>query len=287
MTIAGPTLVARVASCDRPRGADLGARVRGGRRLATGRSHRLAAGDVVEIPGDPAPGSAPGGRCLPRRSRAAIDVPVVLGSRSTCLAGGFGGLDGRPLRAGDEIVAPPRRSAGPDGPTAGARLARPGRRRRRRVVARPRRRARPRPPRPRRPGSGSRRPPSIAWRVGAAADRVGVRLIGDPLPAGHRWRDDDARRPWGAIQVPPDGLPIVLGADHQATGGYRVVGVVITADRPVLGQLRPGARSGSSPTDRAAAIEALRGAGGGARAPAPRPSATRPAWDALIDAAGG
>jgi antagonist of KipI len=47
---------------------------------------------------------------------------------------------------------------------------------------------------------------------------------------------------WGAIQVPADGLPIALLADHQTIGGYPVLAVVATADRPALGQLRPGDR---------------------------------------------
>jgi antagonist of KipI len=53
-----------------------------------------------------------------------------------------------------------------------------------------------------------------------------------------RARDD--RRAAGAIQVPPDGRPIVLLADAQPTGGYPVPAVVIRADLPVLGQLAPG-----------------------------------------------
>jgi allophanate hydrolase subunit 2 len=44
---------------------------------------------------------------------------------------------------------------------------------------------------------------------------------------------------WGAIQVPPDGQPIVLGVDHQTTGGYPILGTVCSVDLPRLGQLRP------------------------------------------------
>jgi allophanate hydrolase subunit 2 len=92
--------------------------------------------------------------------------------------------------------------------------------------------------------------------------------------------------PWGAIQVPPDGRPIVLGADHQTTGGYRVVGVVISADLPLLGQLRPGAPVRLVATDRAAALVALetRRAALLAGAAALRDAA---GWDALIESAGG
>jgi allophanate hydrolase subunit 2 len=85
---------------------------------------------------------------------------------------------------------------------------------------------------------------------------------------------------------PGSDWPIVLGADHQTTGGYRVVAVVISADLPLLGQLRPGAPVRLVATDRGAALVAL-----GARrsallagAAALRDSAD---WDALIESAGG
>jgi allophanate hydrolase subunit 2 len=44
----------------------------------------------------------------------------------------------------------------------------------------------------------------------------------------------------GTIQLPPGGLPVVLGVDHQTTGGYPVLGVVIEADLPILAQMVPG-----------------------------------------------
>ena len=45
----------------------------------------------------------------------------------------------------------------------------------------------------------------------------------------------------GAIQLPPDGCPMILMNDHQTTGGYPIVAYVATVDLPMLGQLRPGA----------------------------------------------
>ena len=44
----------------------------------------------------------------------------------------------------------------------------------------------------------------------------------------------------GAIQLPPDGHPIILGPDHATLGGYPIVGVVIGADLAILGRLSPG-----------------------------------------------
>ncbi|XBB68438.1 biotin-dependent carboxyltransferase family protein [Nocardioides sp. WV_118_6] len=79
------------------------------------------------------------------------------------------------------------------------------------------------------------------WRVGAASDRVGLRLDGAPLtPVTERGElpSEDALR--GAVQVPPGGGPVVFGPDHPVTGGYPVVGVVVDADTDRLAQLRPG-----------------------------------------------
>jgi biotin-dependent carboxylase-like uncharacterized protein len=80
-----------------------------------------------------------------------------------------------------------------------------------------------------------------AWAVSERSDRVGVRLTGTALE--HRWPgrqlpSEGAVR--GAIQVPPDGQPVILGADHPVTGGYPVIGVVTDADTDRLAQLRPG-----------------------------------------------
>jgi len=79
------------------------------------------------------------------------------------------------------------------------------------------------------------------WTVGEASDRVGLRLQGAPLARA----DDELPSEGmvlGAIQVPPDGQPVVLLADHGPTGGYPVVGVVHADDLWQLAQLRPGQR---------------------------------------------
>lgn len=70
------------------------------------------------------------------------------------------------------------------------------------------------------------------WRVGEG-DRIGLRLEGEPLPAGEGRGASTPMVP-GAIQLPPDGRPIVLGPDHPLTGGYPVVAVVVQADLGAL-----------------------------------------------------
>ena len=79
------------------------------------------------------------------------------------------------------------------------------------------------------------------WVASDHSDRVGMRLIGRPLH--HRFPDrqlpsEGAVR--GAIQVPPNGLPVVLGPDHPVTGGYPVIGVVADRDIDRVAQVRPG-----------------------------------------------
>ena len=73
---------------------------------------------------------------------------------------------------------------------------------------------------------------SQPWRVGEG-DRIGLRLEGEPLPAGEGRGASTPMVP-GAIQLPPDGRPIVLGPDHPLTGGYPVVAVVVQADLGAL-----------------------------------------------------
>ena len=79
------------------------------------------------------------------------------------------------------------------------------------------------------------------WQVTNRSDRVGIRLVGMPLE--YRYGDrqlpsEGATR--GAIQVPPNGFPVILGPDHPVTGGYPVIGVVIDADIDRIAQVRPG-----------------------------------------------
>ncbi|HEV7421747.1 MAG TPA: 5-oxoprolinase/urea amidolyase family protein [Mycobacterium sp.] len=79
------------------------------------------------------------------------------------------------------------------------------------------------------------------WVATDRSDRVGMRLAGRPLQ--HRWPDrqlpsEGATR--GAIQVPPNGLPVILGPDHPVTGGYPVIGVVADDDIDKVAQIRPG-----------------------------------------------
>ncbi|AHC23649.1 MULTISPECIES: 5-oxoprolinase/urea amidolyase family protein [Mycobacteriaceae] len=79
------------------------------------------------------------------------------------------------------------------------------------------------------------------WLVTNRSDRVGMRLAGMPLEHSRPDRQlpsEGATR--GAIQIPPNGFPVILGPDHPVTGGYPVIGVVTDEDIDKLGQVRPG-----------------------------------------------
>lgn len=157
-----------------------------------------------------------------------VSVPHVLGSASTCLVGGFGGIEGRPLRAGD-VVAPrdPERLSGGAWHGAPALLGRELR-----VV--------------RGPHADRLGEPLLGallageWTISARGDRQGIVLDGPPLVVPPAPPMLSQGMLWGAIQVPPDGRPICLLADHNTVGGYPVAAVVIGADLPLLGQLGPG-----------------------------------------------
>lgn len=161
-----------------------------------------------------------------------FDVPEVMGSRSTYVRGGFGGHRGRPLSEGDEL--PLRMAEAPD---------RPERMLPRAVLERPR---------VIRVTLGPQddhfTPDAIAalgeseYAVSRATDRMGMRLDGPALAHRDRYNIvSDGIAP-GAIQVPGDGMPIILLADRQTTGGYTKIATVISCDLPGLGRLRPGDR---------------------------------------------
>ncbi|HVZ94617.1 MAG TPA: hypothetical protein VG797_08910, partial [Phycisphaerales bacterium] len=84
-----------------------------------------------------------------------------------------------------------------------------------------------------------------AFAVSSKSDRSGVRLEGEPIRAGGKATGNGGAMisegmVRGAVQVPPNGLPIVLGADYPTTGGYPVIACVASVDFPALGQARPG-----------------------------------------------
>lgn len=250
-TLLGPRLRALGPVVVAVAGADLEAQVEEtGERLAPGTALSLQPGSTLALPGPAIRGvrayvAVDGG----------IDVPSVLGSGATLVGAGLGGIEGRALRAGDLIRAarpalvPRHEAAHRPGATAVSRSAE-GSPTVLRVTAGPH--------------SAGPGDPCLAalagteWTVSPRSDRMGVRFDGPPLPG--TWSAELATigvLP-GAVQVPPDGLPIALLVDAQPTGGYQVPAVVIYADLPSLGQVGPGDAVRFVPVSPVAARAALR-----------------------------
>jgi KipI family sensor histidine kinase inhibitor len=161
-----------------------------------------------------------------------VDVPEVLGSRATDLASGFGGLEGRALRAGDRLGTgasrgdPGREGGAPRGDAAGRRPATL------RVVLGPQD--------DHFTAESVERFLAGQYAVTAASDRIGCRLDGPPLEHARGGEIPSDGMVPGSVQVPPDGRPIVAMADGPTTGGYPKVATVIGADLPQLAQVVAG-----------------------------------------------
>jgi antagonist of KipI len=233
ITLAGPRLRATEKCLVAVTGADLGLRVNGW-DLPAWKAVFVRQGWTIES----RRGAA---RCAPVGCRAVlavaggIDVAPVMDSRSTYLSGGFGGFEGRALRRGDLVpVGPvgfhlPERAGRTfphhlipscsDAPTI-------------RVVLGPQ--------------DDYFTDEGIAtflsgeYEVSSASDRMGCRLQGPQIVHKDATGIISDGIPLGAVQVPPDGQPIVMLADRQTTGGYPKIATVISADIPLLAQCVPG-----------------------------------------------
>ena len=97
------------------------------------------------------------------------------------------------------------------------------------------------------------------FRVESASDRMGTRLSG-PRIAAREGEILTCGVVAGAVQIPSGGAPIVLLAEHQATGGYPVIATGISADIGLVAQRLPGEVLRFARVERALAVEALRGA---------------------------
>lgn len=172
-----------------------------------------------------------------------IDVPLVLGSRSTYMLGGLGGFEGRRLQAGDVLPVGTPPAQGIEGVTVPDELLIPLEKTvTLRVLS----------------GLYVHRltPDSAAqfftdtWHVGTEADRIGYRLKGG-MPLAYHPRTPpfgagsdpsnivDACYPIGSVQVPGGLEPIILLRDAVSGGGYMTLGTVISADLDRVGQLQP------------------------------------------------
>jgi biotin-dependent carboxylase-like uncharacterized protein len=227
-TLAGPRLKFGGAAAVALTGAPVRARV-GDRPVAMNEMFAVDAGDELRV------GNADSGLRTYLALAGGIDVPAVLGSAATDVLTGLGPA---PLARGDVLRLGPRtlggggRTVRPPAPTAPPSLELPKSVVLRLVVG---------------PRSDWFSDESVKrlfhapFTVDQASNRVGLRLCGPALERAAR--GDELRSEGlvpGAIQVPSDGQPILLLADHPTTGGYPVVAVLCSDDLPLAGQLRPG-----------------------------------------------
>lgn len=208
----------------------------GGEPLPRDRAVRLGAGETIRFGG-----SRAGWRAW-LAVAGGVDVPLVLGSRSTYRRAGFGGFHGRPLQAGDELrvgemsewalrlLKQPARastwSVRPETlgqpPAAGTVRALPG------------------PEWEWFTPEARRAFFSADWLVTKDADRMGVRLAGPDLPRAKTREMISEGVNEGVVQVPEGGAPIVLLASRQTVGGYPRLAAVAAVDIGRLAQLAPG-----------------------------------------------
>jgi biotin-dependent carboxylase-like uncharacterized protein len=181
------------------------------------RAYQCKQGDVLSID------AITSGRFLYLAFAGGLDLPVVMGSRSTYVPGGFGGVEGRRLRKGDTLKSisssrvrhhvadplpaglHPRRATGPI-----------------RFIPR-----------------GNPDELTLSeWSLSSSSDRTGYRLAGQAVIGGASITSEPVCP--GVIQLPPGGEPIILMADAPTVGGYRILGTVISADIGRFAQLNPG-----------------------------------------------
>lgn len=225
MTLMGITAVFDSACLIALSGGDFGAAL-SGQKIRNDKAYAVRAGDVLTL------GAAKSGaRCYLAVS-GGIDVPKVMGSRSTDLKSGIGGHCGRKLQAGDRLsfgqnyvpVQNPEKWEIPLRTFAGDFAVR-----------------------------AVRGPQDFMfdeaqirlffsgqYKVTPQCDRMGMKLQGEPLvsKAGTDILSDGIVR--GSVQVPGNGQPIVLMSDHQTTGGYAKIATVIAGDVSRLAQAKAG-----------------------------------------------
>ena len=226
ITVTGPQLIFGEANYAVLTGGDLGAEL-DGKPMPRYQAVKIEAGQMLRFLG------------LRNGCRAylafagGLDVPLVMGSRSTCMKAKIGGIKGRKLEAGDELrfrapqpdlPFPERRRIGTDFvPQKQYELHA--------VLG---------PQDDHFTEAGLRTFFSEVYTVSADFDRMGSRLDGPPIE--HKGGADIISDgiAFGAVQVPSSGKPIIMTADRQTTGGYTKIATVCSADFRFLGQLKGG-----------------------------------------------
>ncbi len=246
ITLHGPELEFDGTSTIAVTGADLSPALNGS-PISMWTALRVRAGDSLRF------GARRAGARAYIAFHGGIDVPHVLGSRSTHLRSGIGGLEGRAVKAGDHLWTivspePDRQSSASRIPESLLPLYEPSRRLR--VILGPQ--------------AEWFRADSISlflahrYTVSPHSDRIGFRLTGPGLFHKGLRNMPSAATTIGSIQVPPDRQPILLMADCQTTGGYPNLATLISADQSFAAQLAPGDSVGFASVSREKALRLCR-----------------------------
>ncbi|ALM53412.1 biotin-dependent carboxyltransferase family protein [Halomonas huangheensis] len=231
--VGGLTLIAEAPTPVALAGADLAATV-DGERVAPGQALSMQPGQRLAFQG-PQQGlraylAIPGG----------IQAEAVMGSVSSTVREGLGGLDGhgQPLREGDTLVAAGSQASQRQLPDDIQQTSASGEVRLGLVLGAQSHGF---------TGSSLFRAFHQKWQVDQRADRMGIRLTGTALECSLKGMVSEGI-PWGAVQVPPDGQPIILMNDRQTIGGYPRLGALTPLACARLAQCLPGATVRFTPT---------------------------------------
>ena len=207
-------------------GADMGAML-DGVKVPVGQAVVAKAGSVLQM------GQAKDGCRTYLAVAGGFDVPVLHGSKSTLLRSNLGGFNGRKLAAGDEIpFAAPKKTIPnlpirvlPQQPPVGRDVTV-------RVVLGPQE--------DRFTKAGMETFLSSAYQVDNKSDRMGYRLTGPKVEHTTDANIISDGIPFGAVQIPGSGEPMIMMSEHQGSGGYTKIANVISVDIPLVAQCPPG-----------------------------------------------
>lgn len=208
-------------------GADMEPK-RGKERLPMNRPILMREGDILNL------GTAKNGCRTYIAFGGGIDVPLVMGSRSTNLKCRVGGIEGRPLKAGDIFETGQAAAGYEEIKDRAVKAAIYSDEITVRVIGGPQEEYF--------TENGRKTFYGNVYTISDQSDRMGYRMKGPAVESSNGTDIISDGIPLGAVQIPADGEPIVLLADRQTTGGYAKIAVVCSFDIPLLVQGKPGDR---------------------------------------------
>jgi len=226
VTLMGPTIEFDSPSVIAITGANLTPRINGAPAQMY-KALKVAKGDVLSF------GHVQSGCRAYVAFAGGLDIEEIMGSRSTYIKAGLGGHHGRNLQDGDSVEF---RQENACAKNIGIRETDPpikwsGTYTVRVVLG---------PEEDKFTDNGLNTFLSAEYKVTPSSDRMGVRLEGAPIEHVGDANIISNGIPFGAIQVPDSGMPIIMLSDRQTVGGYTKIGTIINIDMPMIAQCKPG-----------------------------------------------